>query len=134
MQGMAAHPVFGTGVGSWLPHWRSISGVYAERLPEDERHHYTEINNPHNDFLLAGMETGVPGLLAMVWVLWRCLRSGWKDCTAAGAIAVVMAVTLICSSLVNAPLRDAALGMTLLWLLGGSMAGQRHGPGARANA
>lgn len=134
IHGMAEHPLFGTGVGSWLPHWRSISGVYAERLPEDERHHYTEINNPHNDFLLAGMETGVPGLLAMVWLLWRCLRHGWAGRTASGGFAVVMSMTLIGSAMVNAPLRDAALGMTLLWLLGVSIAGHRPGMGMGTDA
>lgn len=126
--GMAEHPLFGTGVGSWLPHWRSMSGVYAERLPAEERRRYTEINNPHNDFLLAGMETGVPGLLAMAWLLWRCLRQGWVGRTVSDGLVVVMSVTLIGSALVNAPLRDAALGMTLLWLLGVSVAGQRRGP------
>ena len=134
IQGMAKHPLFGTGVGSWLPHWRSMSGVYAERLPEGERKHYTEINNPHNDFLLAGMETGVPGLMAMAWLLWRCLRHGWAGRTMSGGFAVVMSVTLIGTALVNAPLRDAALGMTLLWLLGVSIAGHRRGLGMGADA
>lgn len=134
INGMAEHPLFGTGVGSWLPHWRSMSGVYAERLPEDERQHYTEINNPHNDFLLAGMETGVPGMLAMAWLLWCCLRHGWAGRTASGGFAVVMSVTLIGSAMVNAPLRDAALGMTLLWLLGVSIAGHRRGLGMGADA
>jgi hypothetical protein len=41
-----------------------------------------------------------------------------------------MAVSLFVTCLVNAPLRDAALGMTLLWLLGVSVAAQRGAPHA----
>ncbi len=70
VKGMAEHPILGTGVGSWLPRWRTAALPLDEGLPEDQKR-VSEINNPHNDFLLAGMETGVPGLLMLVWLLAR---------------------------------------------------------------
>ena len=53
---------------------------------------FLEINNPHNGFLLAGMEPDVAGMLVLM---------------------------------VNAPFRDAALGVALLWLLGAGLAGHK---------
>jgi len=122
VQGMADHPLFGTGLGSWLPHWRSVWLALEEHLPPVARHRFSEINNPHNDFLLTGMETGVIGLIILVWLLASFIRTGWRQRSAAGGITVVMGVSIFTTALVNAPFRDAALGMTLLWLLAVSVA------------
>ena len=123
-QGMLEHPWLGTGVGTWLPHWRTTWMAMDVDLDAETKRHFSEINNPHNDFLLAGMETGIVGLLLLVWVLWRFARLGWPQHSTPGSITVMMAVSLFATCLVNAPLRDAALGMTLLWLLGVSVAAQ----------
>lgn len=124
-QGMLEHPWLGTGVGTWLPHWRTTWMAMDVDLDPETKRHFSEINNPHNDFLLAGMETGVVGLLLLAWVLWRFARLGWQRHSTPGSITVLMAVSLFATCLVNAPLRDAALGMTLLWLLGVSVAAHR---------
>ncbi|MBC7619857.1 MAG: O-antigen ligase family protein [Candidatus Saccharibacteria bacterium] len=121
-QGMAAHPVFGMGVGSWLPHWRTVwMELEKDGSPAVQRQ-FSEINNPHNDFLLAGMETGVPGMLILIWLMARFVRTGWRQYSAAGSITVVMGVSVFATAVVNAPFRDAAFGMTLLWLLAVSVA------------
>ena len=125
VQGMVEHPVFGTGLGSWLPHWRSVWLVLQERLPPEAKHGFSEINNPHNDFLLTGMETGVAGMLILVWLLARFVHLGWQRRSTAGGITAVIGVSIFFTALVNAPFRDAAFGMTLLWLLAVSVAG--HG-------
>ena len=122
VQGMIDHPVFGTGVGSWLPRWRADARVLDEHMPPGETKLVSEINNPHNDFLLTGMETGVIGMLMLIWLLASFIRTGWQRRSAAGGITVVMGVSVFATALVNAPFRDAALGMTLLWLLGVSVA------------
>lgn len=126
VQGMAEHPVFGTGLGSWLPHWRSVWLALEEHLPPEARHRFSEINNPHNDFLLTGMETGVIGMVILIWLLASFIQTGWQRCSAAGGITVVMGVSVFATALVNAPFRDAALGMTLLWLLAVSVAGHKR--------
>ncbi len=124
VQGMLEHPVLGTGVGSWLPHWRSVwMGMQVDMEPATKLQ-FADINNPHNDFLLAGMETGVPGLLLLAWLLLRFVRLGWQQGSESGGITVLLGVALFATCLVNAPLRDAALGMTLLWLLGVALAAQ----------
>ncbi|MCP5282475.1 MAG: O-antigen ligase family protein [Rhodoferax sp.] len=128
-QGMVAHPLLGTGLGSWLPLWKPVALETAGRLDGDALLKHVEINNPHNDFLLAGMETGVPGMVATAWLLLAFVVRGWRDRSAMGDVAVMLAVGLIVIAMVNAPLRDAAMGMTLLWLLGVSIAGQRRGVG-----
>ena len=122
VHGMMAHPVFGTGLGSWLPRWRIVAQESVESLPPEKRLDHVEINNPHNDYLLAGMETGIPGMLAMVWMLGTFLVVGWRQRSTAGGVTVLLTVGLAVTALVNAPLRDAALGMTLIWLLGASVA------------
>lgn len=122
-RGMLAHPVFGTGVGSWLPHWRIVAQQSMGSLTPEQRVRHSEINNPHNDYLLAGMETGVPGMLAMVWMLVAFLVVGWRQWSAYGGVTALLVTGVAVTALINAPLRDAALGMTLLWLLGASVAG-----------
>lgn len=123
-QGMQEHPVLGTGVGSWLPRWRSVAAQTGKSLAPEARQRHIEINNPHNEYLLAGMEMGVPGMLILVWLLVALLRFGWRARTTEGGTTFILAASVALSAMINAPLRDAALGMTLLWLLGASMATQ----------
>ena len=125
-QGMMEQPVFGTGLGSWLPRWKPVAAATGQRLEPEMLVHHIEINNPHNDFLLTGMETGVPGLLTMAWLMFAFLRIGWRRRTVAGGVTVLLSSALVCTALINAPLRDAALGMTLLWLLGASVAAHQE--------
>ncbi len=127
IQGMTEHPVFGTGLGSWLPRWRLVAPGQDKSLPIGSPSEFSEINNPHNDFLLTGMETGVLGMLILIWLLGRFMFQGWKQCSTAGGTTVLLAVAIFVTALVNAPFRDAALGMTLLWLLGASVAGHKVG-------
>lgn len=122
IQGMVAHPVTGTGLGSWLPHWRSVWAELGSTQPPELQAQFADINNPHNDFLLTGMETGVPGMLILAWLLLRYLRYGWNDRRASGGIIMLLTVAIATTAMINAPFRDAALGMTLLWLLGASVA------------
>ena len=125
VHGMLEHPLLGMGVGSWLPHWHSVWLAIEDKVPPESKHAFSEINNPHNDFLLAGMETGVAGMLILVWLLARFVSQGWRQHSAAGGITVIMGVAMFADASVNAPFRDAALGMTLLWLLGVSAAAHR---------
>ena len=122
VQGISEHPVLGTGLGSWLPRWRSVWAQLGSSQPPELHDLFSEINNPHNDFLLTGMEIGIPGMLLMAWMLGALFWSGWRSRSTLGGVTVIFAASIVGTALVNAPLRDAALGMTLLWLLGVSMA------------
>lgn len=122
LQGMGEDPVLGTGVGSWLPRWHSVWTSLHQDLPEDANRTYSTINNPHNDFLLTGMETGVAGLIILAWLCASFIRAGWRASNRPGGVLLVLGVAVVATAAVNAPFRDAALGMTLLWLLGAGMA------------
>ena len=125
VQSMVEHPFLGVGVGSWLPRWNAAWMAMDVPVTPELKLQFSTINNPHNDFLLAGSETGVIGMLILVWLLVAAIRQGWRQPSPAGGIVVVLGVSVFFTALVNAPFRDAALGMTLLWLLGVSMAAQR---------
>ncbi len=117
-QGMLAHPVIGTGLGSWLTIWRKESLPIDAQLPSGVTKLPSEINNPHNDYLLVGMETGVPGMLILALLVGGFIVTGWRKRGVSGGTTVVIGVAIALTALVNAPFRDAAFGMTLLWLLG----------------
>ena len=117
-QGMLAHPVIGTGLGSWLTIWRKESLPIDAQLPSGVTKLPSEINNPHNDYLLGGMETGVPGMLILALLVGGFIVTGWRKRGVSGGTTVVIGVAIALTALVNAPFRDAAFGMTLLWLLG----------------
>lgn len=123
--GMGENPVLGTGLGSWLPRWHIAWAGFADRLPPDTPPHLADTNNPHNDFLLTGMETGIPAMLTLIWFLLAFIVHGWRRRSLAGGVSVVLGVAVMLTAAVNAPLRDAALGSTLLWLLAASMAWHR---------
>ena len=127
-RGMLANPVMGTGVGSWLPHWRVIAAETGQQLSPERLNRHIEINNPHNEYLLAGMETGIPGLIALAAMFAAFFWSAWQRHTLVGGIACLISAGLAISATINAPLRDAAMGMTLLWLLGASMVAMREPP------
>lgn len=104
---MLEHPIVGAGLGSWQEIWYQVSAHYPEMAKQ---------NNPHNDFLLWGMETGVPGLLLVVALLVRLGRDAWIQNNLPGGIAWCLFWALAITSLVNAPLRDNSLGLSLLLL------------------
>jgi O-antigen ligase len=105
---MMQHPLFGTGTGSWLEHWR----IVARNTPE-----VAEINNPHNDYLLAGMENGIPGLLALLGMMTAFLYINWKANDRWGGLAFLVTASVGITAAINAPFRDAVLGMALVWLM-----------------
>jgi O-antigen ligase len=125
VHGILDQPALGTGLGSWLPRWRLVWQQLGPSQPPEQHAYFAEINNPHNDFLLTGMETGVPGMLLLAWLLVRIVRFGWRDGSTLGGVTVIFGMSIAATAMVNAPFRDAAMGMTLLWLLGAAMALQR---------
>jgi O-antigen ligase len=123
--GIGENPVLGTGLGSWLPRWHIAWAGFADHLPPDTPAHLADTNNPHNDFLLTGMETGIPAMLILIWFLLAFIVQGWRRHSLAGGVSVLLGVAVTLTAAVNAPLRDAALGTALLWLLAASMAWHR---------
>ncbi|GEM_PF-3357351 len=62
-------PVFGIGYGR-----KNFAAVYPEFFKKDVQHFHT-----HNTFINIGLELGIPGLIALLWLFWVILKSLWKD-------------------------------------------------------
>lgn len=104
-ENMLRHPVVGTGLGSWQTRWAEASRNYPTT---------SGINNPHNDFLLFGMETGVPGVLLLILIFVLIMKEAYKNRSFEGGLGWVFAWTLLITCTVNAPFRDATIGMSLI--------------------
>ena len=101
-----ASPLVGTGLGSWQGIWPNHSTACPS---------LAGVNNPHNDYALAAMETGVIGLAALVWLFAQLFRASALQARQ-GLVPLIFVMSLAISCLVNAPLRDATLGMAIIWL------------------
>ena len=71
-------------------------------------------NNPHNDFLLWGMESGLPGLLLLVVFFVLLLLPAFKQKNVEGGLGWLFGSALLVTCTINAPFRDATLGMALI--------------------
>jgi O-antigen ligase len=101
---IGASPVLGHGTGAWRSKWAEHSGADPSLV----------YNNPHNDFLLWWVEGGLPALGLLLLILLRLARDSWAQQTAQGASGWVVAASIALTAAVNAPFRDAQLGMMLL--------------------
>ena len=63
IQTIAAHPVLGVGAGNFM------ARIDGKNFQAD----------PNNVILLTWAETGLPGLLLLLWLVVACLRLGWRN-------------------------------------------------------
>jgi O-antigen ligase len=86
---MAMRPVFGVGVGGFS----TAEGRLSEASREAQAHgRGQKWSEPHNSFVQAGAELGLPGLLLFVTMLWTAIR-GLRGLQEAGlAVSLVAAV------------------------------------------
>jgi O-antigen ligase len=87
---IATHPALGVGAGNFVAH---LDGKAFQA-------------DPNNLFLLTWAETGLPGLLLLLWLLGACLRLAWHNAQAAagpgpGAAASQIGVALLVSAVVH---------------------------------
>lgn len=64
---ISAHPALGVGAGNFVAH---LDGKAFQA-------------DPNNLFLLTWAETGLPGLLLLLWLLGACMRLAWRNAEAA---------------------------------------------------
>lgn len=98
---------FGSGLGSWEKIWFEASRAYPEM---------SGVNNPHNDFLLFGMESGIVGLATIFLFFIKIFFASWRNNNNVAASGWVIGWALMVTALVNAPFRDGVLGMMLVVL------------------
>jgi O-antigen ligase len=100
-------PWTGWGIGSWNTQWK-------QRMPAP----FWGFNMPHNDFLWAGAQAGVPGALALLALVLAAVRQGWQRRDLTGRLGLLAGLTLLLAASTNSAMRDAAIGLSLLWLVG----------------
>lgn len=107
LQMMLDRPVAGWGIGAWNTQWRA-------RVPPILQ----DFNMPHNDFLWMGAQAGVPGAMALLALLVSGMCAPWRRSDLTGRMALSAVLTVILTSTVNSGMRDAAIGLSLLWVTG----------------
>lgn len=122
LQIIRQNPVMGVGTGG-------LPAAYAE---QDKQFSLGRVNNPHNEYLMVMVQTGIIGLALLLYLFyaqWRyapLLNSAFEQDAARGLVLATMA-----DSLFNSPLLDHAPGL-LFALMSATFfanlkANQKHG-------
>lgn len=113
LQTMEQHPLAGTGIGSW--------STQFNRLQREQNPAHVDINsngNPHQEYLMWGVQLGIPGLLIFLALL-LCYYKDTLDMRkeeARAAQSTLAALAVAC--LFNSSIYDAQIGDFFCILLG----------------
>lgn len=125
IQTIKEYPVTGSGIGSWSTQFNRL------KRAQDPAH--IDINpsgNPHQEFLLWGVQLGIPGIfffIALLFLMWRDTLKMEKSCRRATQ-STLLALTVAC--LFNSSLYDAQIGDFFCILIGLLLAlGRSKNPG-----
>ena len=113
LQIIAENPVAGAGVGAWSTEYN--------RLQRSQNPAHVDIagnGNPHQEYLLWGVQLGIPGIALLCALLLSGLRDSLKmEAAHARALqSAVMALAIACA--INASIYDALIGDFFCVLLG----------------
>ena len=119
VQRIAEQPLAGAGFGREV-----MSKADHDLIPKDN----SMLWHPHNIFLDYGLQMGVPGMLALAWLIFCLLREYWRFCSASDdklkllGIAGLMLVSgvMLRNQASHEFLRDASI---LFWALNGALLG-----------
>lgn len=105
-------PIQGYGVGSWRLTYQEFGGLQVNNPP----------SNPHQQFLLWGVEGGIIGLMLLIYILASIYSDSFKlSINAAQALQTVLAITIL-MGLMNCPFYGAGMGEFILFIMGALMA------------
>ena len=102
---IADRPLAGWGIGGWTDQWHKRGPAL-----------FADSNMPHNDFLWVGAQGGVPALLSLLIIMVAAVWQAWKRPDIAGRYALGATLIALIASSVNSALRDAQIGLALLWI------------------
>lgn len=105
VEAIAQKPLAGTGVGSWASEYNRI-----ERLKHPDHKDLGIGGNPHQEFLLWGVQLGVGGILLLLACLGAAMLDFLKMDTPIARAGQSVLAALVVSCLFNSSLYDAYIG------------------------
>lgn len=119
---LKTNPVAGVGHGAYLPEYvpakLELLKQGVEFLPNQTQ---PVFGNAHNEFLEAGADWGIPGLLALAWGLWVLIQSVRRAPERSRSLAIPGLAALTILSLAYFPFRVALIAfpaiLFLAWVL-----------------
>ena len=104
---IAKHPLTGTGTGSFPATSADLVKGTGQNLSR----------NPHNEFLLISVQTGIFGLGALVWLLWQQWRyAPLLPTPMERGLAQGLVVMMVIVCMLNSALLDHTEGLLYAWL------------------
>lgn len=103
VQSIAEHPLTGSGVGSWHGEYKRLD---RGRAPAST----LGVRNPHQEYLLWGVEAGLIGIALLCHVLLALYRDSLKMSTANARATQSVLAALAISCLFNSSIYDATIG------------------------
>ena len=102
---MAQKPIWGHGVGGWTVAVKHIEGPSAQKIFGD-----SDASNPHQEYLLWGVEMGMGGSILLLALFASFVRDalGFSQPVMRATVSVVAAAAIAC--LFNSSLYDALVG------------------------
>ncbi len=113
LQAMQDAPLVGAGVGSWSPAVKRMQGADAQEVFGQGN-----ASNPHQEFLLWGVELGAPGLLLLLALFGALSRQAMVLETRARRATLSVLLTMFVACTFNSALFDDLLGDYLCAALG----------------
>jgi O-antigen ligase len=113
LQSIAEHPVAGSGAGSWSTEFNRL-----ERTANPAHDDIQPLGNPHQEYLLWGVQLGVPGILLLLALMVSILKDSlaMDTPTARATQSALLALAMAC--LFNSSLYDAQIGDFFCVVLG----------------
>lgn len=113
IEGIAQHPFAGTGAGSW--------NTLSNRLQREQRPNDRTVDgyaNPHQEYLLWGVQLGIPGILMLCALMLSVLRDSKRMEQPYARATQSVLLTLAIACLFNSSIYDALIGDFFCVLLG----------------
>ena len=113
LQSIAEHPMAGSGAGSWSNEFNRL-----ERIGNPAHSGIRPLGNPHQEYLLWGVQLGVPGILLLLALMLSILKDSlaMDTPTARATQSALLALAIAC--LFNSSLYDAQIGDFFCVVLG----------------
>lgn len=111
IESIAQHPVIGSGMGSWNAEFRRLENK-GPPAPQ------SNVRNPHQEYLLWGVEAGVPGILLLCSIFLAVYRDSVRMTAPLARATQSVLVALAIACLFNSSLFDATIGDFFCVVLG----------------